>query len=149
MQRSSTIKTARIAHRYLGVFFAPSILFFALSGVLQVLGWHQASRGTNEAPPRWMQEMGQIHKKQTWELPAPKRQKPANELQEDEQTPKKPSQASASITVLKVFVLVMSIALMVTTLLGILMAFLYGGDWRVAFALVLAGVLIPLAIASL
>jgi len=149
MQRSSIAKTSRIVHRYLGLFFAPSILFFALSGVFQVLGWHQALRGANEAPSRWIQEMGQIHKKQTWELPAPKPQKPANEPLEDRQAPKKSSKAPASIAVLKLFVLVMSIALIATTLLGIVMAFLYGGDWRVTFALVLTGVLIPIAMASL
>lgn len=149
MQRTSTIRTARIAHRYLGLFFAPSILFFALSGVFQVLGWHQALRGANEAPARWIEEMAQIHKKQTLELPAPKPQKQATDPAEDRQAPKKSSKTPASKTAMKLFVLVMSVALIATTLLGIVMALLYGGDWKITSAVVLLGVFFPIAIALL
>lgn len=149
MQRSSTIRTARIVHRYLGLFFSASILFFALSGIFQVLGWHQELRGTNEAPARWIQEMAQIHKKQTLELPGPKPQKQANDLTDDRRSPKKSSTAPASKTAMKLFVLVMSVALIATTLLGIVMALFYGGDWRITSSVVLLGVLFPLAIALL
>jgi hypothetical protein len=142
MQRNSITRTARIAHRFLGLFFAPSILFFALSGIFQVLGWHQTVRGTNQAPARWIQEMAQIHKKQTWELPA---SKPTDGSTDNRVTPKKPSKAPVPKTALKIFVLAMSVALIATTLLGIVMALRYGGDWRIASAVVLLGALFPLA----
>lgn len=146
MQRNSMVRTARIVHRFLGIFFAPSILFFALSGIFQVLGWHQTVRGASHTPPQWIQEMAQIHKKQTWDLPA---QKPANPSTDKLAPSKKLSKAPVSKLALKLFVLAMSVALIATTLLGIIMALLYGGDWRIASAVLLLGVLIPLAAAML
>jgi hypothetical protein len=43
----------------------------------------------------------------------------------------------------------MSVALMVTTFLGIIMALLYGGDWRIVSVTVLLGVLFPVAMTLL
>lgn len=147
MQRGLIIRTIRITHRYLGLFFAPAILFFAFSGAIQVLGWHQTSRGSNYAPPRWIEQMAQLHKKQTLALPAPKQQKAVNDSGEDQAIPaKKARKTPASKVVLQCFVVVMSIALMVTTALGIVMALLYGKDRRIACMIVLFGILFPVAV---
>lgn len=148
MQRGSVIRTTRIVHRYLGLFFAPSILFFALSGAFQVLGWHQTRGGANGEPARWIAVMAQLHKKQSLVLPDPKPKKEKNRT-DDPSAPKKQSKAPASKIALKVFVLAMSVALAVTTLLGILMALLYGGDWRVASVVVLLGIVFPIAVTVL
>jgi hypothetical protein len=147
MQRGLIVRTLRITHRYLGLFFAPAILFFAFSGAIQVLGWHQASRRSNYAPARWIEEMAQIHKKQTLALPAPKQQKAVNHSGEDQAIPvKKLPKAPASKVVLQCFVLAMSVALIATTALGIIMAMLYGGDWRTACMIVFFGILFPVAV---
>ncbi|MBT9330612.1 hypothetical protein [Paracidobacterium acidisoli] len=147
MQRSSVIKAIRVTHRYLGLLFAPAIVFFAFSGAMQVMGWHQTTRGSSYVPPRWIVEMAQIHKKQTLALPAPKAQKPADDAGDTRNAPmpRKPKE-SGSKFVMQCFVFVMSIALAATTLLGIVMAFLYGGDRRITCLAVLAGMLFPLAI---
>ncbi|HEY4050009.1 MAG TPA: hypothetical protein VGM27_24370, partial [Acidobacteriaceae bacterium] len=150
MQRSSIIKTIKITHRYLGLFFAPAILFFAFSGAILVLGWHQTSRSSNYLPARWIEETAQIHKKQTLALPTPKPQKPITETGDDRPIPaKKVSKTPASKVVLQCFLVAMSVALIVTTFLGIIMALLYGGDWRIATVTVLLGILFPIAMTLL
>lgn len=150
MQRGSIIKTIRVTHRYLGLFFAPGIIFFAFSGALLVLGTHQTSRGSNYVPARWIQEIAQMHKKQTLVLPTPKHQKPVNDSGDDRAIPTKKASKTPRLKVtLQWFVVAMSLALVVTTFLGIIMALLYGGDWRVASVVVLLGILFPVAVAML
>ena len=40
------LATIRLVHWYAGVFFAPTIIFFALSGVFQIFKLHEAYRDT-------------------------------------------------------------------------------------------------------
>src|SRR3954464_5258966 len=54
-----SMKTIRSLHYYLGVFFAPSIIFFAFSGALQTFSLHE---GDNHA--KWIEQMGEVHKNQ-------------------------------------------------------------------------------------
>lgn len=150
MQRGSMLKAIRVTHRYLGLFFAPAILFFAFSGALQVLGWHETSRGSAYVPARWIVEMAQLHKKQTLALPAPKAQKPAKDSGDTRSTTvKKSPKVSGERLVMQCFVVAMSIALMMTTLLGIVMALLYGRKRWIACVVVSCGIFFPIAVALL
>jgi hypothetical protein len=144
MQRSSTIRALKIAHRYLGLFFAPAILFFAFTGALQTFGWHETTRGSSYVPARWIVKLAQIHKKQTLTLPAPKAKVPAADPGDAHSNPVKKSPGSKFA--LQCFVFAMSIGLAATTLLGIIMAMLYGGDRRIACGVVIAGILFPAAV---
>jgi uncharacterized iron-regulated membrane protein len=58
------LKQVRQLHLYLGVFFAPSIIFFALTGSLQLFGLHEGHPGEAYQPPAWVQKLGSIHKNQ-------------------------------------------------------------------------------------
>ncbi|HEY4381990.1 MAG TPA: PepSY domain-containing protein [Acidobacteriaceae bacterium] len=147
MAKSSTIKTFRLVHRYLGLFFAPAILFFAFSGALQTFNWHEASRATGYEPPAWVVRMAQLHKKQTLALPSPKGKAQTVSAKEPGMLPSKkaPSHNTGKF-VFKCFVFVMSIGLMFSTILGIAMALLYGGDSRTVWTAVFAGVLLPAAL---
>jgi len=69
------LRTVRTIHLYLGVFTAPMLLFFALTGGLQAFGLHETSRGSSYAPPAWLVGMAQLHKKQTLVVP-PRRPRP-------------------------------------------------------------------------
>ena len=150
MQRGSMIKAFKVTHRYLGLFFAPAVLFFAFSGALQVFGWHETGRGSNYVPARWIVEIAQLHKKQTLSIPAPKVKEQAVDSKEDRSSvAKKDNKKRGSNFALKCFVFVMSIALMMTTVLGMVMAFQYGGDRRVACVVILFGCLFPVAVVLL
>jgi hypothetical protein len=69
-----TQRRLRRLHLYLGVFFAPAIILFSLSGALQTFRW-QEEKGYGGTPPAWIVWMASVHKDQT--TPRPKRPKPA------------------------------------------------------------------------
>ncbi len=54
----------RKIHLYLGVLFAPAVLFFASTGMVQVLSLHQSSPGYNA--PILLQRLGALHKDQVF-----------------------------------------------------------------------------------
>src|ERR1700722_17285147 len=61
--------TLRQWHTYIGAFIAPSVLFFAFTGALQLFSLHEAHGAYT--PPAAVEALGRIHKDQTWEAPAP------------------------------------------------------------------------------
>ena len=54
------MKQVRKVHFWLGAFFAPSIVFFAFSGAMQILGLHEGSGAMG-----WVTKLSQIHKDQS------------------------------------------------------------------------------------
>lgn len=142
MYRSSIVKTLKVVHRYLGLFFAPAIIFFALSGAMQTLGLHNVTQGSSYLTARWIVQMAQIHKKQTLAIPSTKRKTSENDSGgvPDNFAKKRTTDAKRA---LKLFVVFMSAALMITTFLGIIMASMYGGDRRIAALVLVAGILFP------
>src|SRR5271156_1447482 len=69
MTPATSLKTIRLIHHYIGVFFAPTILFFAITGSLQMFGLHETSRGSAYVPPAILVHLSQLHKKGTLYLP--------------------------------------------------------------------------------
>ena len=141
------LRKIRLVHRYLGLFFSPAILLFALSGALQTFNLHQANTRTGYVPPPWLVELAQIHKKQTTDLPKEKT-KPALPAGSDSHDPvaaRKASSPGKSTLPLKCFVVLMSAGLVATTLLGIYMAFSYGGNRVLVSATLAGGILLPVA----
>ena len=114
--KGTTLRSLRQWHHYIGVFLAPAILFFAFSGLIQVLGWQDAR---NPPPAGWVSAIAGIHKKQA--LPKPRPAEPARK-------PAGPARAGggerdeAAFTPLKIFALLTAIGLFVTTLIGLTIA---------------------------
>jgi hypothetical protein len=50
---AKTMRRIRQLHLYIGVFFLPAILFFAISGGLQAFRLQQASGWDGAPPPAW------------------------------------------------------------------------------------------------
>lgn len=69
MTSATSLKLIRLTHHYIGVFFAPTILFFAITGSLQMFGLHETSRGSSYVPPAILVHLSQLHKKGTLYLP--------------------------------------------------------------------------------
>ena len=143
---ATATKTIRLVHRYLGLFFAPAILFFAFTGALQTFGWHETARGSDYAPPAWLVQMAQLHKKQTLSVPAAKSKLAKSPADLPAATPRKSTEGVGSKFALKCFVFVMSLALMLTTILGVVMALRYGGEPRIVWMVVALGSLFPVAV---
>jgi hypothetical protein len=118
------LSKARQMHLYLGMIFAPSIMFFAFTGSLMVFSLHEDHNGYE--PPQWIEVVAQIHKNQKTTL---KRKQP--ELQDVAPSPERKNQIKSEPPVarilLKWFCLSMSIGIILTTGLGIYMSFIYNG----------------------
>jgi hypothetical protein len=110
------VKTLRRWHLYLGVLFAPIIVFFAITGMLQTFGLHEGS-GANA----WIAHAAAIHKDARWSL----------------QRGAEPSHP------LQFFVLCMAIGLVVSSAIGVYMAWSMRKQRVVVIALLAAGALLP------
>jgi len=111
----------RNIHLYLGVFFAPLLLFFTISGAWQTFGFHESSPDGSYKPPAIIKSLSAVHKDQRW-VDSKKRPAP-----------------SAPFSYL---VLLMAIGIVATTILGVVMAFKYTKPWLVWFWFV-GGFIIP------
>ncbi|EEF62652.1 hypothetical protein [Pedosphaera parvula] len=116
------MRTLRRVHTYLGVFFAPLLLFFVLTGWYQTVN-HDRLKSPAEAETL-LQKLRTVH---------------VDQIYPSEHEVKRPS----SRTSFQVLVVTMAIALVVTVLLGIVLAFRsIRNPWPVCAALVL-GLLVP------
>jgi hypothetical protein len=118
------MKKIRQVHFYLGVFFAPLLILFALSGALQTFRLQESPKGSADTPPAWIVKLADLHKDQrASHEPGSRRSLP-----------------------LQWFVVIMSLGLISTSILGIYMAFKYNRDKRLLFGLIILGLIIPLAL---
>ena len=63
---ASRVMFIRQLHAYLSVFAAPTILFFAITGILQLYSLHEP-HGAYQ-PPAMIEKLGRVHKNQTYSL---------------------------------------------------------------------------------
>jgi hypothetical protein len=136
----------RLVHFYLGVFFAPLIVFFAFTGILQVFKLHESYRETPGSQGDWIAWFAQFHKEQAWIAPrvAPAKAAPPKAAAEKGAAQKEPESLWAKP--MKWLVALMGAALIATTLLGLYIAFNYPrrrGGFMIALA---AGFVLPLAL---
>lgn len=142
----------RRIHTWLGVFVAPSILFFALTGAVQLYGLHESHEGYQPAPA--IEKLGMLHKDQVLKL-KPKRAKPPAAAQPSAPKPQAAEHEhhdegpKVATPLLKALFLLVALSLVTTTLLGVWMALVHGRDRKVALGLLIAGALLPLALALL
>lgn len=150
------MRLARKLHLYTGVFFAPAIIFFALSGFFQAFGWQEEHDG--KQPLGWVVTISEIHKDQR--LPAPRPQPVAAPASTDAGAP--PANAAQSAPSpgkaagaprprrkksfpLQVFMGIMAVSLIGSTLVGLWMAFKIQRNTALVLGLLIAGTVIPLA----
>lgn len=145
----------RLVHFYLGVFFAPLILFFALSGVLQVFKLHEAYRDVPGSQGDWIAWFGQFHKEQAWLPPRVAPARPATPAAKavPDAAPMAGAKGalperekSAASQPLKWLVATMGVALMGTTILGLWIASSYRNRRRGFVIVLAAGIVAPLAL---
>ena len=135
----------RQIHVWIGAFIAPSVLFFAFSGGVQIFRLNEPHAGY--APPALIQKLGVLHKDQRFVLPrrrpAPPPGKAATAKPEIEQA------APLAETALKWLFVLVSIGLFVSTMLGVWMALAFGRNKPLIIGLLVAGALLPVLILAL
>lgn len=146
------LKNVRLTHHYIGVFFAPTILFFAITGGLQMFGLHETSRGSSYVPPALLVRLSQLHKKGTLAVPASKllpstlpKSVPIKPESGKEDPPKPPSPATIrSPLPMKIFFAATALALVLSTCTGLFMAWRYARSKPIVSLVFVAGIVCPL-----
>lgn len=159
---AARLKLARQWHLYLGTLFAPSIIFFAFTGALQLFSLHESHPGDAYQAPAWIQTLASIHKDQVLE----KKHKPAPVSAGEQKAPatsdaarrpakpegggtnNKPGPSKLTLT-LKWFFLAMAAGLIFSTSLGIYMAFKFNRNRTLVWGMLILGTAIPLALIAL
>jgi hypothetical protein len=98
------MKKLREIHLYLGCLFAPMLIFFAVTGAWQLFGLHHGRKDGSFRPPAAFVLLSAVHRFQHFTSDGP--------------------------TPLRYFMLAASVGLVVTSVLGIVMAFRYGRSKR-------------------
>jgi len=157
------LKRIRQFHLYSGLLFAPAIVFFAFSGVLQTFGFHEDQKDGSSAP-YWIAAMAEVHKNQKlMDLPesstapttgprpasASETEKPADiqgaKLFEKGKSEARKSPRHKKSFALQIFIAIMSVGLIASVASGIFMAFAYQRNQKVIWALLIAGTLAPVS----
>ena len=126
------------------MFFAPAIIFFAVSGALQTFRLQEV-KGYGATPPEWIVWIATVHMDQT----EPKADDYAGKPPKPGVAKPKPTQglaASGSPLALKIFVGLLSIGLIVSAVIGILIALNNVATRRISAGMLSAGVLFPLVL---
>ena len=142
----------RLAHWYAGVFFAPTIIFFAFSGVLQVFKLHESYRQVPGAQGDWIAWMSQVHKEGSLIPPRPAPAKAAPRpavvpLAPGAEPPKGEKRERSSA--FKWFAALMGVSLIGAALAGLWIAFNYPKRRRAFYATLGAGILLPIILLQL
>ncbi len=132
----------RTWHTYLGILIAPSVLFFALTGALQLFSLHEA-HGTYHPLPV-VEKLASVHKDQVYALghhDEPPPEAPAAAEHEDE--------PAIGTPLLKWFFLVVALGLATSTVLGLYMGLTHIRHKRAGWWLLAIGVVVPLVLGIL
>jgi hypothetical protein len=143
------MSSLRTWHTYLGMLIAPSVLFFSLTGALQIFNLHEA-HGTYQ-PLALIEKLASVHKDQVFALK--KHDEPEPEAGAKDQPPgpaeDEDSEPSLGTALLKWFFLVVALGLATSTTLGLWMGLTQVRRKRPLWMLLAAGIIIPFVLACL
>ena len=153
--RPNTLRLLRRYHHYLGLFFAPWIILFSVSGALQTFRLNEA-KGYGGPPPQWMVWLSAVHKDQgpPREADGQKRPKAAPDANAGDHGRADASRSAGGSSAapaakrpnplpLKIFVVLLSISLILSSLMGIVIALANRASRRVSLVLLVLGTVIP------
>jgi hypothetical protein len=151
-----TPRLQRDLHLFIAIFFAPTILFFSITGALQEFSLHES--GDGYTPPPVIEKLGQVHIHQRYQL-KPKRPAPPAATNP---AGAKPAAAPAPTSTLakaepkkgstlgaKIFFAATAIGLALASLLGLWIGLTQGRLRKPALILTVLGVVIPIALIAL
>jgi hypothetical protein len=147
----------RLWHSYLSLITAPSIMFFALTGTVQIFDLHEAHGGYH--PPAVLEKLGRLHKDQEFAL-KPERHAPPPAAFEASPPGDDHDHAGAAhddgdgknmlpIYLLKWFFTLVAISLTISAGLGLYIGLTNSRRARVSWILVAIGTALPVALAMM
>jgi hypothetical protein len=147
--KTQTLITLRRYHTLLGVFFAPAIILFSISGALQTFRL-QEEKGYGGTPPNWIVWLSAVHTDQA----PPREERPSGETEKPRPAPattapKPAAEAQArrpNPLPLKTFVVLMAIGLLTSTLIGLTIALSNRNSRRKYLVALAAGAIAPIVL---
>jgi hypothetical protein len=142
------MSSIRTWHTYLGILIAPSVLFFALTGAMQLFSLHE-SHGTY-VPPPLIEKLSSLHRDQVFAQKEHDDHHPEPGAGNDEHEHAQPADdheaPSLGSYVLKWYFLLASLALTASTLLGLWMGLTQIRRKRTGWWLLGAGIVVPVVL---
>ena len=114
------MKSLRALHLYIGCLFAPALIFFIVTGCWQTFRLNDASEDAGYAPPKVVEVLSEVHVNQRL---------------------KEGVHASVGF---KLFVVAMTVFLLITIIVGIVLALQVSRNRWVVWACLAGGLLVPL-----
>ncbi len=142
--------TLRQWHAYVGLVIAPSVLFFAVTGTIQIFNLHEAHGGYH--PPVLLEKLSAVHKDQVFEEPrdqsAPDHDAThaAAGAAADQPGADEDEKQSVSTYALKWFFTVVALGLIASTLIGIWMGTTQTRRKGLAWTLLIVGAAVPIGL---
>jgi hypothetical protein len=138
----------RQLHAYVGAFIAPSVIFFAFTGSLQLFSLHE-SHGAY-APPPVVEMLGRIHKDQvTHGKPGAAAAAHHHDADHGADHHDHPAALPWSVMALKWLFLSVAVGLIGSTLLGLWMSLTLGRHKGLILGLLVAGAALPALLLAL
>lgn len=113
----------RRIHLYLGCLFAPALIFFAVTGAWQLYRFNDEAKDGSYVPPKPVTVLSAVHTNSHL-----------------------PGKAELAYTPLRTFMAAAALGLVVTTLLGVVMAFRVSRSAFTPVLCLVAGIAIPVAL---
>ena len=143
----------RTLHAHMAIFTAPSILFFALTGALQLFDLHEAHEGYR--PPALIEKLGRLHKDQVFARddrhPGNGAGKPVDAASDHAAAiaPAAAADDPISARVLKWFFLLVTLVLASTTGLGLWLGLRRNRSKLLGWCLLASGLVLPAIVVML
>jgi uncharacterized iron-regulated membrane protein len=137
------MSSIRLWHSYIGILIAPSVIFFALTGALQIFNLHE-SHGAY-TPPALIEKLSSIHKDQVFERKRHDEAEPESKGEQPQRGARDKGPALGTM-LLKWFFLFVALALTVSTALGLWIGLTHIRRKRTGWWLLVAGVILPIAL---
>ena len=145
--KGATQKRLRNLHNWFGVFFAPGLIFFALSGMLQTLGLHESGPSRQPAAA-WIGVFASVHKE--GEAALPKARRPVQQQPGGVSAPPEHAHGHdhdhdrGGLAPFKFYVLLLSVSLIASAFTGVAVALANLAARRRTWSLLAAGCVVPL-----
>ncbi len=145
--KAETMRRVRRIHHYVGLFFAPAIIFFAFSGALQTVGLHERE-GSGPPPAAWIVWMASVHQHQTTPNAGTRSHEHEHEAGADagETSGHASAEEKQSFIALRLFILLLAIGLILSSSLGVVIALTNRTSRRTSLVLLASGTILPLVL---
>ena len=138
----------RRLHVYCAMLIAPSLIFFAATGSLQLFSLHEAHGDYTPAPI--VEKLASLHKDQEFALGHHQKPPPADaKAPAEKKPPEKEEALKPARLALKAIWAAMALAVIATTALGVWMGLVYNKEKKLLIGLLAAGVAVPVVLTLL